>query len=51
MQLNKREHLLKVIGGAGATVAAQPYMSFPAIAQNTPVRVGIIAPKSGVLRA
>ena len=46
---NKRRTLLKAIGGAGATVAAQPYLSFPAIAQNAPVRVGIIAPKSGIV--
>ncbi|HKO67668.1 MAG TPA: ABC transporter substrate-binding protein, partial [Burkholderiaceae bacterium] len=46
---NKRRSLLKAIGGAGATVAAQPYLSFPAIAQNTPLRVGIIAPKSGIV--
>ncbi|MBA3254226.1 MAG: ABC transporter substrate-binding protein, partial [Burkholderiaceae bacterium] len=47
MQDNRRR-LLKAIGGAGATVAAQPFMSFPAIAQNVPVRIGVIAPKSGI---
>ncbi len=48
MQDNRRR-LLKAIGGAGAAVAAQPLISFPAIAQNVPVRVGIIAPKSGIV--
>src|SRR5215203_3535368 len=46
---NKRRTVLKAIGGAGAAIASQPYLSFPAIAQNTPVRVGIIAPKSGIV--
>ena len=46
---NKRRTLLKAIGGAGAAAAAQPYLSFPAIAQNTPLRVGIIAPKAGIV--
>src|SRR4029079_12889559 len=31
-----------------AVIAAQPYLSFPAFAQNTPLRVGIIAPKPGI---
>ena len=46
---NNRRKLLKAIGGAGAAVAVQPYVSFPAIAQNVPVRVGVIAPKSGIV--
>jgi branched-chain amino acid transport system substrate-binding protein len=29
-------------------LAAQPYMSFPAIAQAGPLRIGVIAPKSGI---
>ncbi len=33
---------------AGAAIAASPYLSFPAVAQNTPLRVGIIAPKAGI---
>src|SRR5256884_312360 len=33
---------------AGAIVAAQPYLSFPALAQARPLRIGIIAPKSGI---
>jgi len=48
MHSNRRK-LLKVIGGAGAAIAAQPYLTFPAIAQNQPVRIGIIAPKSGIV--
>ena len=42
---NKRRKLLQAIGGTGVAAAATPYLSFPAIAQNTPLRVGIIAPK------
>src|SRR3954469_2057365 len=45
---SKRRKLLKAIGGAGAMLAAQPLMSFPAFAQNKPLRVGIIAPKAGI---
>lgn len=44
----KRRKLLKAIGGAGAMAAAQPFLSFPALAQNKPLRVGIIAPKAGI---
>lgn len=43
-----RRKALKVIGGAGVAAAAQPYLSFPAIAQNTPLRIGIIAPRAGI---
>ena len=43
-----RRKALKVIGGAGVVAAAQPLMSFPAIAQNVPVKIGIIAPRSGI---
>ena len=32
----------------GAALAAQPYFSFPALAQNRPLRIGIIAPKAGI---
>jgi branched-chain amino acid transport system substrate-binding protein len=44
----KRRKLLQAIGGTGAVVAASPYLSFPAFAQNTPIRIGIIAPKAGI---
>ncbi len=47
MNSNRRK-VLKAIGGAGAALAAQPYLSFPAIAQNKPLRIGIIAPKAGI---
>jgi branched-chain amino acid transport system substrate-binding protein len=39
---------LKALGAGGAALAAQPYLSFPAIAQSQPLRVGIIAPKAGI---
>jgi branched-chain amino acid transport system substrate-binding protein len=41
---NGRRQVLK----AGAALAASPLLSFPALAQNTPLRVGIIAPKAGI---
>src|SRR5258706_3873022 len=44
----KRRKVLKAIGGAGAMVAAQPYLSSPAYAQNKALRIGIIAPKAGI---
>jgi branched-chain amino acid transport system substrate-binding protein len=44
----KRRKVLQAIGGAGAVVAAQPYLSFPAFAQAKPLRIGIIAPKAGI---
>jgi branched-chain amino acid transport system substrate-binding protein len=47
MNSNRRK-VLQAIGGAGAAIVAQPYLSFPAIAQNQPLRVGIIAPKAGI---
>jgi len=43
----KRRKLLQALGGAGV-VAAAPWTSAPAFAQNTPLRVGIIAPKAGI---
>jgi branched-chain amino acid transport system substrate-binding protein len=43
-----RRKVLKVIGGAGVVAATQPLMSFPAIAQNAPLKVGIIGPRSGI---
>jgi branched-chain amino acid transport system substrate-binding protein len=45
---SKRRQVLKTISGAGAMLAAQPYLSFPAIAQARPLRIGIIAPKAGI---
>ena len=45
---SKRRRLLQAIGGTGVAAAASPYLSFPAIAQNTPIRIGIIAPKAGI---
>src|SRR4030095_12811750 len=44
----KRRKILQAIGGTGAMVAAQPYLSFPAFAQSRPLRIGIIAPKAGI---
>ena len=43
-----RRGALKVIGGAGVVAAVQPLTSFPAIAQNAPVKIGIIAPRAGI---
>ena len=43
-----RRKALKVIGGAGVVAATQPLTSFPAIAQNTPLKIGIIAPRAGI---
>jgi branched-chain amino acid transport system substrate-binding protein len=45
---SKRRKLLQALGGAGAAIAAQPYLSFPALAQSGPLRIGIIAPKAGI---
>jgi branched-chain amino acid transport system substrate-binding protein len=45
---SKRRRILQAIGGTGVMAAASPYLSFPAIAQNTPIRIGIIAPKAGI---
>jgi branched-chain amino acid transport system substrate-binding protein len=45
---NGRRKALKALGGAGAMLAAQPYLSFPAFAQAGPLRIGIIAPKAGI---
>ncbi|MDQ6684594.1 MAG: ABC transporter substrate-binding protein [Pseudomonadota bacterium] len=42
----KRRQVVQTIG-AGAVVAAQPLLGFPAIAQNRPLKIGIIAPKAG----
>jgi branched-chain amino acid transport system substrate-binding protein len=45
---SKRRKIVQALGGAGVMAAATPYLSFPAIAQNTPVRIGVIAPKAGI---
>jgi len=45
---HSRRKVLKAVTGAGAMLAAQPYLSFPAIAQAGPLRIGIITPKSGI---
>src|SRR6266446_5796659 len=47
MNQNRRK-ILKALGGAGA-IAAQPYLSFPAIAQSRTLKIGIIAPKAGIV--
>jgi branched-chain amino acid transport system substrate-binding protein len=47
MQSSRRK-VLKAVTGAGAMLAAQPYLSFPALAQAGPLRIGIITPKSGI---
>jgi branched-chain amino acid transport system substrate-binding protein len=41
-----RRKILKVMGGLG--LASSGVLSFPAIAQNRPIRIGIIAPKGGI---
>ena len=45
---SKRRTVVKAIGGVGVLAAAQPYLSAPAFAQNTPLKIGIIAPKAGI---
>ena len=45
---SKRRKVLQALGGTGVAAAASPFLSFPAFAQNTPIRVGIIAPKAGI---
>jgi branched-chain amino acid transport system substrate-binding protein len=44
----KRRRILQALGGSGVVAAASPYLSFPAFAQNKPLRIGIIAPKAGI---
>src|SRR6478609_1849261 len=44
---HKRRKVLQAIGGTGV-LALSPWTSAPAFAQNTPLRVGIIAPKAGI---
>jgi branched-chain amino acid transport system substrate-binding protein len=45
---SNRRRIVQALGGAGAVAAAQPYLSFPAFAQNAPLKIGIIAPKAGI---
>ena len=46
---SNRRNVLKAIGGAGAAIVAQPYLSVPAFAQARPLKIGIIAPKAGIV--
>src|SRR6202171_5227680 len=48
MNQNRRK-ILKALGGAGAIAAAEPYLSFPAIAQSRTLKIGIMAPKAGIV--
>ena len=48
MTTNRRQ-VLQTIGGTGAVLVAQSFLGVPALAQNKPLRIGIIAPKSGVV--
>ena len=52
MTFNSKRTRRQAIKGMGATLAAAaaagPITAFPAIAQNTPLKVGIITPKGGV---
>ena len=45
---SNRRRIVQALGGAGVVAAAQPYLSFPAFAQNLPIKIGIIAPKAGI---
>src|SRR4029079_6236025 len=45
----QRRKILQGLGSAGAAVAAHGLLGVPALAQNKPLRIGIIAPKSGVV--
>jgi branched-chain amino acid transport system substrate-binding protein len=45
----QRRKILKGLGGAGAVMVAQGLIGAPAYAQNKPLRIGIIAPKAGVV--
>ena len=45
---SKRRKIVQALGGAGVIAAAEPYLGFSAFAQNTPLKIGIIAPKAGI---
>ena len=47
MKLTRRD--FSKFAGAGVLAAAAPSVFSPAIAQNTPLKIGIIAPRSGVV--
>jgi branched-chain amino acid transport system substrate-binding protein len=44
----KRRQIVKALGAGGLMAAAQPYLSFPALAQAKPLRIGILAPRAGI---
>ena len=46
--MNHRRTLLKGASAVGLAAAAQSYLGFPALAQNKPLRIGVIAPKAGI---
>ena len=48
MNQNRRK-ILKALGSGAGALAAQPYLSFPAIAQSRTLKIGIIAPKAGIV--
>src|SRR5450432_3536715 len=48
MTTNRRQ-ILQGIGGAGAALVAQSLVGAPAFAQNKPLKIGIIAPRAGVI--
>lgn len=43
-----RRNVLTTLGKAGLAAAPVPFLSFPALAQNRPLRVGILAPQAGI---
>lgn len=46
---DRRRAVLGTLGKAGLAAAAAPALTFPAIAQNRPIKVGILAPKAGIV--
>ena len=44
----QRRKVLQGLGAAGAAIAAQPYLIFPALGQNLPLKIGVIEPKAGI---
>lgn len=47
MKLTRRQ-AVKGLGAAGLTAGASSFLGAPAIAQNTPLKIGILAPKAGI---
>ncbi len=43
-----RRTALQTLAGAGAAVAAQPFLGAPAFAQAGPLKIGVIAPRAGI---